>query len=397
LYANNVASEVETASRCDVVIELQELKLQINSNEYHVDVAGMDITMDFEFTPEANIQVIFDSKVGDILKGSGNGDLRIKIDKTGSVFFYGEYTIEEGDYMFTLQNLLNKRFVIDNGSTIRWDGSPYNALIDLTATYKLKASMYDLVAPTLDPSASSEFQKRVPINVKLLLTGRLLKPNIRFEIKTPSLNNSNQNIIDEYITTEEELNRQVLSLLVLNRFYTPEGGQSTAQAGTNAAVVTTTEMLSNQLSHWLSQISNDVDIGVSYRPGDEVTSNEVELALSTKMFNNWVTVSSNVGYGNYQAEDVSNIIGDFDIEVKLNKKGTIRAKAYTHSNNDIYYETSPTTQGVGISFNEEFNTFRELMKRYWDKLTGKKKKEEKRKKKEDAMLQNQNKEKKEEE
>ncbi len=367
--------------------------------EYHINVSGLDITMDLEITPDARIQVIFDSKVGDILKGTGNGDLRIRIDKTGSVFFYGEYTIEEGDYMFTLQNLLNKRFTIDNGSTIRWDGSPYNALIDLTATYKLKASLYDLVAPTVDPSTSSEFQKRIPINVKLNLTGRLLKPNIRFEIITPSVNNSNQNIIDEYIATEEELNRQVLSLLVMNRFYAPENVQSTAKVGTNAAVVTTTEMLSNQLSNWLSQISNDVDIGVSYRPGDEITSNEIELALSTKMFNNWVTVSSNVGYGNYQTDQTSNIIGDFDVEVKLNKKGTIRAKAYTHSNTDIYYyDTSPTTQGVGISFNEEFNTFHELMQKYWNKLTGKNRKNKKEKKekkekskKEKAIIKNENK------
>ncbi len=359
--------------------------------DYHVNISGLDITMDLQITPDARIQVIFDSKVGDILKGTGKGDLRIRIDKTGSVFFYGEYTIEEGDYMFTLQNLLNKRFTIDNGSTIRWDGSPYNALIDLTATYNLRASLYDLVAPTVDPSTSSEFQKRIPINVKLDLTGRLLKPNIRFEIITPSVNNSNQNIIDEYITTEEELNRQVLSLLVMNRFYAPENAQSTAKVGTNAAVVTTTEMLSNQLSNWLSQISNDVDIGVSYRPGDEITSNEIELALSTKMFNNWVTVSSNVGYGNYQTDQMSNIIGDFDVEVKLNKKGTIRAKAYTHSNTDIYYyDASPTTQGVGISFNEEFNTFHELMQKYWDKLTGKnkKKKKKEKKKKTKAVVEN---------
>jgi len=361
------------------------------SQEYHVDVSGMDITMDFEATPAAKLQLIFDSKVGDVLKGTGNGDLRIKIDKAGNVFFYGEYTIEEGDYMFTLQNVINKRFVINSGSNIRWDGSPYNALIDMEATYKLKASMYDLVAATLDPSVSSEYQKRVPINMNMLLSDRLLKPAIKFEIKTPSVSNSNQNIIDEYITTEEELNRQVFSLLVLNKFYAPEfsrSGESTAKASSNMAVVTTTEMLSNQLSHWLSQISSDVDIGVSYRPGDEITSDEIEVALSTQMFNNRVTLNSNVGYGNYQTENVSNIIGDFDVEVKLNKKGTIRAKAYTHSNNDVFYDTSPTTQGIGISFHEEFNTFGELMHRYWDKLTGKKKREEKAKKKEqEAVLQ----------
>jgi len=113
-------------------------------------------------------------------------------------------------------------------------------------------------------------------------------------------------------------------------------------------VVTTTEMLSNQLSHWFSQISNDVDIGVSYRPGDEITSDEFEVALSTQMFNNWVTLNSNVGYGNYQTEDMSKIIGDFDVEVKINRKGTIRAKAYTHTNNDIY-ETSPyNTRGRNL-------------------------------------------------
>ncbi|NPA37594.1 MAG: hypothetical protein GXO47_12190 [Chlorobi bacterium] len=363
--------------------------------EYKVDVSGMDITMDLEITPAAKIQMIFDSKVGDVMKGTGNGDIRIKIDKTGNVYFYGEYVIEQGDYMFTLQNVINKRFEINSGSTIRWDGSPYNALIDLTATYKLKASMYELVAPTLDPASASEFQKRVPINVNLILTDRLLKPNIRFEIKTPSVSNTNQNIIDEYITSEEELNRQVLSLLILNRFYAPEYArvsESTAKAGSNAAVVTTTEMLSNQLSHWLSQISNDVDIGVSYRPGDEITSDEFEVALSTQMFNNWVTLNSNVGYGNYETEDMSKIIGDFDIEVKLNRKGTIRAKAYTHTNNDIY-ETSPTTQGVGISFNEEFNTFGELMRRYWDKLTGKKRREKKKSKKtnkQEGVLNNNN-------
>ena len=369
------------------------------SKDYHVDVSGMDITMDFEATPAAKLQLIFDSKVGDVLKGTGNGDLRIKIDKAGNVFFYGQYTIEEGDYMFTLQNVINKRFVINSGSKIRWDGSPYNALIDMKATYKLKASMYDLVAATLDPGSSSGYQKRVPIDLNMLLSDRLLEPSIRFEIKTPSVSNSNQNLIDEYITTEEELNRQVLSLLVLNKFYAPElsrSGESTAKAGSNMAVVTTTEMLSNQLSHWLSQISNDMDIGVSYRPGDEITNDEFELALSKQIFNNWVTLNSNVGYGNYQTENVSSIIGDFDVEVKLNKKGSIRAKAYTHSNNDVFYDTSPTTQGIGISFHEEFNTIGELLNRYWDKLTGKNKKKRVQKDKQEAALQSKDVEKNEE-
>jgi len=169
---------------------------------------------------------------------------------------------------------------------------------------------------------------------------------------------------------------------VLNRFFSQENGSESSvnnkSSGNNAALVTTTEMLSNQLSHWLSQISSDIDIGVSYRPASEMTDDEVEVALSTQMFNNRVTVNGNVGYGEDQTR-ASNLIGDFDVEVKLNNSGSLRAKAYTRTNNDLVYSTyttSPTTQGVGISFKEEFDTLEELMQRYWMKITGKKKPKE---------------------
>ncbi len=346
-------------------------------DEYEVDLTGMTISMDLDITPAARCQVIFDSTVGDILKGRGRGNLQIKMDKEGGINFYGDFNFEEGDYMFTLQNVLNKKFVINQGSMIRWDGNPYDADIDLNATYKLKTSLLDLIGNS-DVDAE-KFGRRIPVNCNLLLTDRLTKPNVQFEIKTPSTQDNNQNIIDTYINTEEETNRQVLSLLVLNRFYSQENSAennntNNMSAGNNAALVTTTEMLSNQLSHWLSQISSDFDIGVSYRPAGEMTDDEVEVALSTQMFNNRVTVNGNVGYGEDQTRP-NNLIGDFDVEVKLNNSGSIRAKAYTRNNNDLVYSTyttSPTTQGIGISFKEEFNTLEELMQRYWMKITGKK-------------------------
>jgi hypothetical protein len=148
--------------------------------------------------------------------------------------------------------------------------------------------------------------------------------------------------------------------------------ENTADVQTNnAALVTTTEMLSNQLSRWLSNISSDVDVGVSYRPEDNISSEEIEVALSTQMFNNRVSINGNVGYGKYQT-NTSKMVGDFDMDIKLNKSGTIRAKAYTRSNDDIIYETSPTTQGIGISFKEEFDKFIELLSKYWKAITGRK-------------------------
>ncbi|MCU4176406.1 translocation/assembly module TamB domain-containing protein [Carboxylicivirga sp. N1Y90] len=348
---------------------------------YEADLSGMTVTMDLDITPEAKTQVIFDSKSGDILKGSGNGNLQIKMDKEGGINFYGDFSFTEGDYLFTLQNVLNKRFLINQGSNIQWNGNPYDANIDLNATYKLKTSLYDLVASSMqdDPSLD-EYRRRIPVHCNMLLTDRLTKPAIQFEIVTPSAQKNNQDFIDAFINSEEELNRQVLSLLVLNRFYSDENqsanvGNGNRSTGNNAALVTTSEMLSNQLSNWLSQISNDFDIGVSYRPGDEVTSDEVEVALSTQVFNNRVSINGNVGYGQDETR-TSALIGDFDVDVKLNASGSLRAKAYTHSNDDIVYTSSPTTQGVGISFNEEFDTLRELMHRYWMKIRGEGKKEE---------------------
>ena len=354
-----------------------QLKKQaLVNNEYDIDLTGMNVNMELDITPDARCQVIFDSTVGDILRGRGNGNLQIKMDKEGGINFFGDFNFDDGDYMFTLQNVLNKKFVINQGSLIHWDGNPYDANIDLNATYKLKASLNDLVEV-----GNEDYNRRIPVNCNLLLTDRLTKPNVKFEIKTPSDQDNNQNVIDAYINTEEETNRQVLSLLVLNRFYsqnTSDQSGNRGAVGNNAALVTTTEMLSNQLSHWLSQISRDIDIGVSYRPASELSDDEVEVALSTQMFNNRVIVNGNVGYGQDQTRP-SNLIGDFDVEVKLNKSGSLRAKAYTRTNNDLIYVSqsgSLTTQGVGVSFTEDFDSLEELMHKYWMKITGRKEEKE---------------------
>lgn len=359
------------------------------NNDYQMSHSAMDLNFDIEVTPDAKISVIFDGKNGDLLKGSGNGNINVRINNQGRISFFGEYVLDEGTYLFSFQNIVNKRFVINSGSTVRWEGDPYDAHIDLNATYKLKASLYDLVSGMSGGDViAPELRRRVPINCNLMLTDRILRPTIRFDIETPSTQDVNQNIIDQYINSEEELNRQVLSLLILNKFYTPEIGQvaqgAQARSGNNAALVTTSEVLSGQLSSWLSQISNDFDVGVAYRPGDEITNEEIEVALSTQIFNNRVVLNGNVGYGRNQTA-ASNIIGDFDMEVKLNNQGTVRAKAYTHSNNDIVYETSPTTQGVGLSFREDFDTFGELMRKYWSIITG-----ESRRKKKQQQAQSEN-------
>ncbi len=343
--------------------------IDTKKTEYKADLSGVKFDMDIEVTPDSEVQIIFDERVGDILKGRGAGNMQLRMDRQGGIKLYGDYQIHEGDYLFSLQNLINKKFDIVKGGTLKWNGDLYNADINIKTVYKLKASVSDLLGGDSNLQYGSDFQRRVQIHSNLYLTGMLLQPNIKLGIEFPTLDESRSSLLLDYIPTEEDMNRQVFSLLVLNKFYTPEymRGEHSTDYYNNAALITTTEVLFSQINKWMSSISNDFDIGVAYRPGDNITSEEFELAMSTQVFNNRVSLNGNVGVGKYQA-NTSTMIGDFDVDVKLNKSGTIRAMAYTRSNEDYLYESSPTTQGVGISFNEEFNKFSQLLKKYWQIL-----------------------------
>jgi len=347
--------------------------------EYQVNLSNFAMNMGIEITPDAQIQVIFDPALGDILKSSGTGNLQIQLNKEGEVSFFGDYTAENGDYLFSLENVVNKRFDINKGGSVVWKGDPYDALIDLTATYKLKTSIQPLILPSSQNSNSTDTYRRIPINCDMILTGNLSQPNIKFNISAPTMEQSTQTLIADAISTDEELNRQVLSLLIMNKFFTPDYYASNRgdKQVNSAAIANTSEMLSSQLSNWLSQISNDFDVGISYRPEDEISSEQIEVALSTQIFNDRVSINGNVEYGKYNTtqQNTNNIVGDFDMDVKLNKSGSLRIKAYTHSNDDYSYDSSPTTQGFGISYQEEFDTVGELLKKYWNWITGKGKKE----------------------
>ncbi|MBC8006210.1 MAG: translocation/assembly module TamB, partial [Verrucomicrobia bacterium] len=313
-----------------------------------------------EVTPEAKAQLIYNSKIGDVIRGQGSGNIQINIDSNSDISLYGEYTVEQGDYLFTLQNLINKKFEIQQGGTIQWNGDPFNATIDLDAIYKLKASLNDLFEYIDD--GKTDFTQRIPILCKIDLTKNLTNPDIKFDIELPFSEDGTKEVLSQFIDSEEDMNKQMLSLLVLGKFYT--SGSNSNLAGSTAT--TASELLSNQFSNWLSQISNDFDIGVNYRPGDEITNDEVELALSTQMFNNRVTINGNIANNASQKMNTNNngVVGDADIIVKLTRTGKLQLKAYNHANNNIIYETSPYKQGVGVSYREDFNDFNE----FWQKV-----------------------------
>lgn len=349
-----------------------------SQQEYQVNLNGIVMNFDLTVTPEAEVRLIFDEQIGDVIKGRGNGNIKMQITTLGDFEMYGQYVIDEGDYLFTLQNLINKKFILEKGGQITWNGDPFEANMDLSAIYKLRSSLYDI----LPDDTSGTYKRRVPVTLQLNMEGRLMNPDIDFDIELPTADEETKQRLRSvlYVNSSEvnkqEMNKQVFSLLILNRFARPAGLNQQYEHA-NVGATSSSELLSNQLSNWLSRISDDVDIGVNYRPGDELSSDEYEVALSTQIFNDRVTLDGNVGYSsnNYQlTESSSGLIGEFSVEYKISKDGRFRLRGFNRSNNNsLLINNSPYTQGAGLFYREEFNNFTELVEKYKKLIFGGKK------------------------
>jgi hypothetical protein len=341
--------------------------------EYNMPTSDLNFNFDFEVTPDASVQLIFSSQFGDAIKSVGSGNLQVRVDKNYNIELYGNYTILEGDYLFSLQNLINKRFSIQEGSNIEWVGDPYNAMIDITAIYRLKTSLKDLFVENYE---NINLERRIPVECIINLSEELVQPEIQFSIDLPTAEERVKDRVQQLIATPEEVNKQMISLLMIGRFYTPEifaGIPNTTSTGAELVGTTASELFSNQLSNWLSQISDNFDLGINYRPGNEASNDQIELALSTQIFNDRVTINGNIANNTKQTTtNDSEFIGDVDLNVKLTDNGKLQLKVYNRANDNLIYDTAPYTQGVGFSYREEFNTFKELFRRYTAFLSRKK-------------------------
>ena len=361
-----VLGDEEEVTRYDFVrfITNEQQPVTISRQAPAASAGGLEIDLTITATPDAQAQMIYNTQITDVIRARGEGVIRIRMDQDANMSLYGNYSVSEGEYLFTLQNVINKRFSIEPGGSIVWSGDPYNAIIDISAVYRLKASLRELYMGSM--RTDIDYTQRIPVECKILLTDDLISPEINFDIVLPTVEDRIRDEIRQYFAAQEDLNRQMLSLLVLGQFYTPDYMRGTYEAtSSNLIGNTASDLFSNQLSNWLSQINRDIDIGVNYRPGNQLTDDEIELALSTQIFNDRVIINGNIGNNaNPNSVNNSELVGDFDLIVKLTPNGKLQLKAYNRGNNNLIYETAPYTQGIGISYKEEYNTFGELWRKF---------------------------------
>lgn len=197
---------------------------------------------------------------------------------------YGDYTITEGSYLFTLQNIINKRFIIENGSTIQWTGEPLDARLNINAVYKLKTSLQPLIGTSVSSGGGDmNLNRAVPVECIINLSDRLTHPTVTFDVKVPTADAEYQTIIANTLNTQSAIAEQFMFLLVTNSFHSDTSGGGN-NLGAAASAATGFELLSNQLSNWLS--TDDYNIVFRYRPKSELSGDEVDFGFSKSLINN---------------------------------------------------------------------------------------------------------------
>lgn len=344
------------------------------TKDYQVNDQTFSLDLNINANTNAETQLIFDKQLGDIIRAVGNGRINMSLSPAGELYMFGDYVIEQGNYLFTAFDLINKRFEIEKGSKISWLGNPYDADIDIRANYYLKANALNLVSSLFeyDQDRLDEYRSTpVPVVAYADLKGSLLNPDITLDFDFISEGGvdvaSLQRELDNLQLPEEELTKQVVSLLVLNRFmpvYTSAGSNSDLLgSGVNTGLG---DLISNQLTYWLSSISDNLQIDVNYRSGQEsvqnqegdivLTQSELELALSTTLFNDRVSL-------NFAYELQNGYSPNKEIAYKVNPDGTAKVLVFQRQTQNPVITYESNTYGFGFFLKREFESLKDLFRK----------------------------------
>lgn len=364
--------------------------------------SGVNLEMDLTITDKAQGEIVFDEQAGDIIKGRGRGNIRILMPRNGEFQMYGDYLIEEGDYLFTLYNVVNKNFTIKRGGLISWSGDPFAAQVRLEAEYKdLSTSLGNFIQDYLADAPAevkNDASKSTAVELTMILRGDLLHPTINFDIAFPQLIGGIKTLADTKLRIirqdPNELNRQVFGLIVVGQFLPP----NLALQGSEIFYNTISEFISNQLSLLLTQLFSEfisdgsalsgINFDIAYNQyrsvnlgeGQDISGgDEFQVRLRQDFFNDRlaILVGGNVDIGNSTRATLGSsgtfVGNDLVIEYVINRERTLRLRVYQRLQPDIG-GGSRLEVGTGLNFRREFDNFGEFLDNLYKAVKGGKKK-----------------------
>lgn len=367
---------------------------------------GVNFTAEIDVSSVAELDIILDQTSGDILSSRGSGNIKIQVMRNGDFGIFGLYEIDRGSYLFTLQNIINKRFILNKGGTIAFNGDLKKAAINADAIYQVRTSSYDLIydpqqADLISQEVLQRSKNRMLTQLLLKLNGVLEHPDVSFDINPIDPDPAIKAVLDNRLqivkSTESELNKQVFGLLVMNRFLPVT---SSTNAISNSSLVggsvanTVSEFLTSQLSMYASSFFDnmnvkDLDLNLNFRQYDQGsnasnstsltqsqfdTRRELQLALTKRFLNNRLSINAggNVDFGDRFQYDASTssyvnnpntyVTGDFQIDYALTKSGNLKVRAANKIDYDNFNQKNRNKTSLGLAYRQDFDNVYDLFK-----------------------------------
>lgn len=368
------------------------------NEEETATITGFDIKSFIEVIDGAKVKIILDERTGDHVQVTGKGEVIFTMLPNGRMTLTGGYEMSDGQYALNLYNLVNRTFDIAPGSRISWSGDPFNASLDIQAIYTLETSASSLMASTssgVGPSEQGKFRQVLPFLVYLNVDGELTAPKLTFGLDMPedeqgAIGGQVYGRIQQVNSQEGELNRQVFSLLVLNRFYPDPGSDGSKGGFATIARDNLNDALSDQLNVFsdklLGKTGVEINFGLDsytdYQGESPQERTQLDIAAQKKLFDDRliVTVGSAVDVqGDDPNGESTPLVGNVSLEYILTSDGRYRIKGFRRNEFENVIDGQTIASGIGLIFTQEFNKFSEL----WDAILRSKtkqlKEEEKRK------------------
>jgi len=323
---------------------------------------GLELTFDLAVTPDAEVEIVVDRESGSSLKGTGEGLLLMDINTNGKFNMYGEFVAVTGEYNFKYGGVIDKKFQVRPGGRITWDGDPLAASLDMEAAYNLNANP----APLLDdPGASA---RRIPTEVVVRLEGELESPTIDFNIEFPGTTSVIKSELEYRLQDPTIEERNAFFLLAQGSFVNEQTGLN--QQAVTGNLIQTASGLLNQI---LAGNNDKFNFGLTYEQGllganDDIrTEDRIGVTVSTQISDR-ILVNGRVGVPVGGVSETV-VAGDVEVQVLLNDEGTLSAKIFNRENQvqQFLAERQGYTQGVGLSYQVDFNSFRDLMQKVFKK------------------------------
>lgn len=352
----NDADAVDEKEYIHFITENEKYNRVTNEEERGRQYKGLELNFEFDITPDADIEVILDRASGHGMKGNGKGGLLFRINTLGKFEMFGDFVVDKGSYNFKYGGLFDKKFEVKKNGYIAWEGDPYRAVLDLQAVYETTANPAVLIN-------NSTVNKKVPVEVTIDLKGTINNPEPDFIINLPTVTSTMKSEVQAVLDDPSTRQTQALALLSTGSFITAENAS-------NAAYGSLFETAGSLFSGLFGNKDDKFNLGFGFVQSDRTqtlqTDSRVVATISTKI-NERITINGVVGVP-VGGVNESAVVGNFELLYRVNEDGTLNLRVFNREN-DINYigQGIGYTQGVGLNYEVDFDTFKELVNKIFTK------------------------------